>query len=234
MATPPPSLGAPRLLLVPTALERKRLVDQGGFPGGTALQELAGFGPIAAAARTAATIERVRPRQVILIGIAGTYDPVALPVGTAAVFTTVAVDGVGVGEGERFVGPPALGFPQWPGGEGDTPRVDDRLTLTAPPDVDAAELLTTCAASDSAAHAAERRVRFPQAVAEDMEGFGVALACHLRGVPCTIVRGISNVVGDREPARWKIPAALGAARRLLLELDELEPSPAPSDDRHAR
>ena len=50
-----------------------------------------------------------------------------------------------------------------------------------------------------------------------MEGFAVALACALARVPCAIVRGISNVAGDREAGRWRIPAALAAARALALQ-----------------
>ena len=62
--------------------------------------------------------------------------------------------------------------------------------------------------------------RFPGAAAEDMEGFGVALACALHGVPLSIVRGISNAAGQRAPAHWRISPALAAARTLLLELLE--------------
>jgi futalosine hydrolase len=51
-----------------------------------------------------------------------------------------------------------------------------------------------------------------------MEGFGVAFACALARVPCTIVRGISNVVGERDKRNWRIPDALAAARTLALEL----------------
>ncbi|MFT5689020.1 MAG: futalosine hydrolase [Planctomycetota bacterium] len=221
------SPGAPRLLLVPTELERRRLLDHGGVPKGFALQHLAGFGPIAAAARTAALVECLRPSQVILIGVAGTYDAAEHPVGSALAFTRVALEGVGVGEGERFLGPPALGFPQWPG-EGDgasRDRVDDLLTLAVPDGVDPALLLTTCAASDSKEHASQRRIRFPEAAAEDMEGFGVALACAIAHVPCSIVRGISNVVGDREPSHWRIPSALAAALELLLDLPLREITP---------
>ena len=58
-----------------------------------------------------------------------------------------------------------------------------------------------------------RRARFRDALAEDMEGFAVAFACALAGVPVSIVRGISNVVGDRDPAHWRIPAALAARAR---------------------
>jgi futalosine hydrolase len=51
-----------------------------------------------------------------------------------------------------------------------------------------------------------------------MEGFAVAFDCALAGVPISIVRGASNVVGDREPGRWRIPAALLAARERALEI----------------
>ncbi|NDH95322.1 MAG: futalosine hydrolase, partial [Planctomycetia bacterium] len=68
-----------------------------------------------------------------------------------------------------------------------------------------------CAASATAEDAATRLEEFPTAVAEDMEGFAVALACRLAGVPCQIIRGISNRAGDRDKARWQIEPALRAA-----------------------
>jgi futalosine hydrolase len=51
-----------------------------------------------------------------------------------------------------------------------------------------------------------------------MEGFAVAFACTLADTPVSIVRGVSNVVGDRDPAHWRIPSALGAARLCALEV----------------
>jgi futalosine hydrolase len=216
------TLGAPTLLLVPTELELARLADLGGFPAGTGLVATVGFGPIAAAARTSALIARLSPARVVLLGIAGSYDLAAFPIGTALQFDAVAIEGIGVGEGEHLLGPPKLGFPQWPG-ESASRAIHDRVELvpimtargTARP---APLLLTTCAASASREHAARRREHFPDAAAEDMEGFGVALACALGSVPLTIVRGISNAVGDRDPAHWRIPAALSAAREFTLAL----------------
>ncbi|MEM7310143.1 MAG: futalosine hydrolase [Planctomycetota bacterium] len=227
-----PALGSPTLLLFPTELERRRFRDQGGLAPGFALRAIAGFGPIAAAARTSQLIAEVRPARVLLLGIAGAYDIGRNPIGTALAFSTVAVDGIGAGQGRSFQGPPALGFPQWPGSPATTERpVQDRLPLALPESggAEAGLLLTTCAASDSTDHAAERLERFPAAVAEDMEGFAVALACALAGVPCAIVRGISNLVGDREPSRWRIPAALAEARRVALAAleDPAWAAPAP-------
>ena len=42
----------------------------------------------------------------------------------------------------------------------------------------------------------------------------------VQDVPVTIVRGISNRVGDRDPKNWRIPSALAAARRRALEILE--------------
>jgi futalosine hydrolase len=214
-----PSSGSPTLLLFPTDLERRRFADAGGLAPGFALAALAGFGPLAAAARTAGLLSELRPRRVLLVGIAGAYDAERHPVGSALGFARVALDGVGAGAGRAFLGPAALGFPQWPGSPRTTRApVVDELALAHAPDRDDGLLLTTCAASGSPAEAAERRERFPDAVAEDMEGFAVALACALARVPAAVVRGISNRAGERDAATWRVPAALAAARGLAREL----------------
>lgn len=225
-----PSTGSPTLLLFPTGLERRRFDEEGGVAPGHALTALVGFGPVAAAARAAQLLAALRPRRVLLVGIAGTYDAERHPVGTALAFSHAALDGVGAGAGRSFLGPAALGFPQWPGspGTGGEP-VFDSLALAAPGGAEPSLLLTVCAAAGGAEDAGERRARFPRAAAEDMEGFAVALACALAGVPCAIVRGISNVAGDREASRWRIPAALAAARALALQaLLEEAWAPAPA------
>ena len=217
-----PSTGSPTLLLVPTDAEARRLEAAGGFEPGLALRALCGFGPIAAAARTAQTIAAVRPARVVLAGIAGTYDPARLAIGAAACFDAVVVDGIGAGSGEHALGATALGFAQWPGGLGTrSTRIDERIELArsgAEAGARGALLVTACSASATTAEAAARARRHPGALAEDMEGFGVALACALEGVPLAIVRGISNAAGDRDRAAWRIDAALDAARRLVLEV----------------
>lgn len=215
-----PSLGSPTLLLIPTELELMRFEDQGGAAGAGVLVETCGFGPVAAAARTAQRLAVLRPAKVLLVGIAGAFDEEAHPIGEAFEFGAVAIDGIGVGEGAGIVAPPALGFPQWPGSP-DSSRspIFDRVHLARAGVTEGGSLLlTTCSASADERQASDRRARFPEAVAEDMEGFAVAAACAMAGVPLRIVRGISNRVGDRDPASWRIPAALAAARRMALEV----------------
>jgi futalosine hydrolase len=219
--SPTPGPGRATLVLVATAVEARLLDGLGGLGAARPLEALCGFGPVAAAANAARLFERLGPRRALLIGVAGSYDLDRLPLGSARAFARVALDGVGAGEGRDLRGAQALGFSQRLPGRaplGDEPEL---LALARPPlskDRQADLLLTVCAAAAGDAMTRERRVRFPAALAEDMEGFGVALAAEQAGVPLAVVRGISNAVGDRDVARWDLRGALGAARRLALEL----------------
>jgi futalosine hydrolase len=63
------------------------------------------------------------------------------------------------------------------------------------------------------------------AVAESMEGAAAAHICALYGTPFLEVRGISNLVGDRDRAGWEVPRAVAAAswaaRAIIDGLDSL-------------
>ncbi len=204
------------LLLVPTAGER-RIVERvmGLGDSGRVRIELCGFGPIAAAARTAHLVATCKPASVTLVGIAGTLDD-QLTIGQAYRFDEVASYGIGVGSGSDFQPAAAVGWPQWPGDQATGQHaVGDRLAHAGRSAGHV--LLTACAASAGPADVTLRRALVPDAVAEDMEGFGVALACELAGVPWTIIRGISNRAGDRDHSRWCIEPALAAAAMLALE-----------------
>ena len=79
-------------------------------------------------------------------------------------------------------------------------------------------LLTVTAAAAGPEDVRLRKAMFPEASAEEMEGFAVALACRLFRIPCTIIRGISNTAGDRDKAHWQIEAPLAAAADLVLRI----------------
>lgn len=206
------------LVLVPTNAERNLLAPLlAAALGNHDRVELCGFGPVAAAARTAALIATHAPARVILVGIAGRYHD-RLEIGAAYSFARVACFGVGVGSDEGFVPAGTLGWQQWPG-DPPTPAaaIGDVLECGWPAAASIMSgglLLTACAAAASPGDVATRTTLFPSAAAEDMEGFAVALACRLASVPLEIVRGISNTAGDRDHARWQIPRALAAAAEL--------------------
>jgi futalosine hydrolase len=174
------------------------------------LVRLCGFGLIAAAARAMQLITENRPRRVILIGIAGTLVP-SLAVGSAIELGSVQVDGVGVGYGNRFQNAGAMGWLHWRD-PSTALTIGDRIDLNHS---SGPNLLSVCAASIDPAHADQRRSAYPDAVAEDMEAFGVAVACQLAGVQLHVVRGISNLAGNRDFKTWQVKSALQHAAQLV-------------------
>lgn len=58
------------------------------------------------------------------------------------------------------------------------------------------------------------------AVCENMEGAAVAHVCLMHGVPFIEVRGISNIVKDRDKRRWNIRKAAGNCQWAVMHLIE--------------
>lgn len=211
------------LILVPTELERglvEPLLVAG--PASSIRVALCGFGPVVAAARTARLIVEHRPEYVLLVGIAGRFGE-RLAIGEAYAFEQVACHGIGAGTGEAFTPAEAMGWPQWPGDALDpATRIGDELPCTSgrlPATVPRAGLLLSACSASAGGDDVRSRLRLvPDAAAEDMEGFAVAAACRLAGVPLDIVRGISNSAGDRDTSRWQIDAACRAAAELAASI----------------
>ncbi|MCC9601873.1 futalosine hydrolase [Stieleria sp. JC731] len=211
------------LVLIPTDMERRAI--QSSLP---ALPEdwqveVVGFGVVAAAIRTAELIGRLKPSKVIVAGIAGVYcDAQVDLVGDAFWFDEVSIDGIGIGQGDQFRSATELGW-NWYNSDSDdgvSLKLDRPELLTN--DSRAMKLLTVCAASVSIEEAEQRRKRYTGAFAEDriccedsvccedMESFAVALACKRSEIPVQVLRGISNVAGNRDKTTWQIGAALHA------------------------
>lgn len=206
------------LVVIPTASERNRFLMQDPV---TAIQKLCvpvrlcGFGLIGSGLTVSRLLGTGQFRAVLLAGIAGSLDPDLEP-GSAVEFTQARCDGIGAGQGTAHESAPALGWEQFPGLE---VLSSGRAVVNWFPDraADPREILSVCAASASHAEAQQRRERFPAAVAEDMEAFSVAAACHLAGVRCHVVRGISNRAGERNQKNWQTGPAIAAAARLLAD-----------------
>lgn len=170
---------------------------------------LCGFGPVEAGIETTRLLVSQKVSRVVLFGIAGTYDASTLPVGEAYSFEQVGIYGIGAGEGTGFRSAADLGFHTHP---------SETMSLT-PVSPSRALLLTVTSASSNPDQVVRRRERFPAAVAEDMEAWSVALACARLGVSLTVIRGISNVAGERDHDGWQIDAALKSAAELLNSTD---------------
>ncbi len=207
----------PDLFLIPTEMERQvmlRVPASKRIPETWSI-ELCGFGLVSAAARASQRIAELGATRVLLLGIAGSLDD-SLPLGSAMTFERVVCDGIGVGSGAGHRSAGQLGWHQWTGNEtGET--IGDSIELSKH-HASRGALVSACAASADPAEAVQRRKRFPDALAEEMEGFAVAMVCRLHRVPLTIVRGLSNRAGDRRIDHWCVDAAIASATEIALEI----------------
>ena len=145
-------------------------------------------------------------------------------------FCELACDGIGAGTGEDHQTAGQLGWMHI-GGRCDQPHsedpVGDIIHLARPQNSNlpiGGQLVSVAASSGNVEQAHQRLRRFPQAVAEDMEGFAVALACQLADVPLIVIRGISNTVGNRDIQTWQTTDALHAAATLATALLQRPPA----------
>ncbi len=162
----------------------------------------------------------------MLLGIAGSLDE-SIPIGSACAFDRVTCHGIGIGDALAADHKSAdeLGWSHiepigCASAIGDTIELAQhrRLSVEAELIDQPMYLISVTAAAADTDEARRRRERFPDAVAEDMEGFGVAVAAHLAAVPLQIVRGISNLAGDRNHDHWQVAAALRSACELATKL----------------
>jgi len=93
------------------------------------------------------------------------------------------------------------------------PDLFERLASALPAAVNGS-VLSVQTVTGTAARAAELTDRHPDAVAEAMEGWGVATAAEDHGVPFVEIRTVSNLVGPRDRAAWRIDLAMGALTRV--------------------
>jgi len=164
-----------------------------------------GVGPAAAAAATATALARTPYDLVVSAGIAGGFQPEA-PVGSLVVADEITVADLGAETSDGFLPVTELGF----GTVTHRPPAALVRALATATGARPGTVLTVSTVTGTAARAAELRARHPRALAEAMEGFGVAEAAVAHGVPVLELRAVSNPVGPRDRAAWRIGDALAA------------------------
>ncbi|MBD0424899.1 futalosine hydrolase [Streptomyces sp. TRM S81-3] len=170
----------------------------------------AGVGPALAAASTAAALtaaalDAAPYGLVVSAGIGGGFAPGA-PVGSLVVADTITAADLGAETADGFLPVTELGF-------GTVTHHPPAELVRAVADATGARpgtVLTGSTVTGTAERAALLRARHPRALAEAMEGFGVAEAAAAHGVPVLELRAVSNPVGPRDRAAWRIGDALAA------------------------
>jgi len=203
---------ASAVLVVTSVAAEREAIEAGVSPAHPAPPGIvtlaAGVGVANAAAATAAALAERRFTAVVSVGIAG---GIGVPIGGLVLGTASVAADLGADSPDGFLSLEDLGLGS------STVECDPDLTgrlATRLPDAVRGTILTVSTVTGTAARADWLRTRHPTAVAEAMEGFGVATAAVRAGVPFAEVRAISNAVGPRDRAAWRIGDALTALRRV--------------------
>lgn len=200
-------------------------VYQGKIAATEVVLVVGGLGKINAAAATAFAIERYRPRLIINCGCAGAFVGAGIAVGDVAVATEEIAADEGVLTAGGWEPLDSIGIPVVETAAGacfnsiplNKQVADDFVAIVRLNGFSVARgaFATVSTCSGTLARGNELRERFG-VICESMEGAAVAQVALRYGVDCLEVRGVSNLVEDRDLSRWDIPRAVEAAQRLVL------------------
>ncbi|MDI6100536.1 futalosine hydrolase [Actinoplanes sp. NEAU-A12] len=204
-------------LLVVTAVAPEADAFRAGLDPARTVVEAVGVGPAAAAAGTARLLATGAYRAVISAGIAGGF-PGRADVGGLVIATRSIAADLGAESPDGFLPIEDLGF------GASVLDADPGLVKAlhaALPDAVTGDVLTLATVTGTAETAGRLAARFPLAVAEAMEGYGVAVAATGAGVPFVELRAISNPIGPRDRAAWRLADAFAALRSTTPALNTL-------------
>jgi futalosine hydrolase len=198
---------------------------RGDLGGREVILAVTGIGKVNAACAATVLFERCTPALVVNTGCGGAFHGCDLAVGDLAVAAseTFADEGVLTPQGWR--GLDLIGIPVFQGaGE----RIFNRIPLCEKLSVDALRFarengfrcelgpfltVSTCSGTTSRGELLLRRF---SGICENMEGAALAQVALIYNLPFMEVRGISNMVEDRDMTRWDLKKAVGEVQRFLL------------------
>lgn len=199
------------LICVATGFERPLLQDR--REGGRHIRIIeTGVGPVNAAHATTVAILSGRPDVIVVCGIAGAYPSSGLQVGDVVSASVEIYGDLGAQSPAGFLDMQALGFPVV-----STPTVlFNELPLQVCPTRNSVRFVTvsTCTGTENTARHIEARTK---GAVENMEGAAVAHVARIHSVPVGEVRGISNMVTNRDTKTWRLHEAAAAAQHAVLK-----------------
>jgi futalosine hydrolase len=176
-----------------------------------------GVGPVNAAHATTVAVIEDRPDAIVVCGVGGTYPSAGLKIGDVISAETEIYGDLGAQSPTGFLDMKALGFPVIA-----TPSpLFNEIPLQVFPTTERARFVTvsTCTGTDSVAREIAARTN---GAVENMEGAAVAHVAHLLGIAVGELRGISNLVTDRDVKSWKLKEAAVAAQQALISWLDLK------------
>ena len=184
-----------------------------------------GVGKANAAAATAMAVERFAPNLIINTGCCGAYCASTIPVGSVCLATAehFGDEGCLAPQGQLSLEEISLPLAHKSTGEPvyNTIPMDERLLLLiqncaqnvrTPILQGSFVTVSNCSGMQLVGDALHERY---QAIAESMEGAAVALTALRYAIPFIEIRGVSNLVEDRDFSRWRINDAVSVAQTFV-------------------
>lgn len=211
-----------RRVLIVTSVDAERAAVLRGLQDDDRFTLLiGGVGPASAAARTASELATRQYDLVICAGICGGFTGRA-EVGSLVVASDIICADLGAETPEGFCAVDELGFGS------SRVAVDQSLATRVTKAMQSqglvakmGQVLTLSTVTGSAETATALANRMPDAYAEAMEGYGVAIAAQQRGLPILELRAVSNAIGPRDKSAWRIKDALDALEKASSVLREV-------------
>lgn len=193
-----------------------------------------GVGKVNAAIATTLLARECSPSLVISFGVGGAYPGSRLQPGDLALAEKEILPDEGVMTSKGLYRPiEAIGFPllktranSLPGQQNtyNTFPLEPTFTIKAQKalrnsgiDFKTGPFLTVSTGTGTNVQAQKYRKRYG-AICENMEGGAVAQVCALFQIPLIEIRGISNLVENRDKRRWKIDLAVQKVQQAVLVL----------------
>lgn len=170
-----------------------------------------GVGAVNAAHAVTMSLADGKPKAIVVSGVGGAYPGSGLKIGDVVCADVECYGDLGASSPSGFLDMKALGFPV----VSSPAMLFNELPMQVFPAADRARFVTlnTCTGTDAAAREIESRTG---GKVENMEGAAIAHVAALHGIPVGEVRGISNIVTNRDKSAWRLKEAAAAAQEALI------------------
>jgi len=175
-----------------------------------------------AAAATSFAVDRYRITPIYNVGVCGVYADEPGLLGTVVVGSIAVFADTGVETEKAFLPMSAVGLPLAKLRDGT--KIFNIVTLNndhVHRDILRSDFATVSVISGSSQAAKKIKQRFKVdpgvLLCEDMETAAVGLVALKASIPCTVFRGISNIVGQRDRSSWKLTEAADQAQKTLIQ-----------------
>ena len=207
----------------------EKIIYKGKLSNVNVLLMNTGIGDVNAAHSATGIIEHFPIKCIINSGIGGAYPHSQLKIGDIAIASKEIYADKGVistrgQEDFKKIGIPLVQinrrtyFNEFPFDKSLVQKVLKRITHHASriTEIKSGNFVTVSSATGTHKRAAELEKRF-NAICENMEGAAIAQVCTIYKIPLLEIRGISNIVGERDKRKWDLKLASENCQRAVLE-----------------